>query len=273
MKSTNTTFGKFLLGSLLVTSTQAASIRYEGSGDYLTAGNWVGDAIPGSADQARINWNNNLVTLGGTAPDVQNLQTGVNESGTLEINNNGSLTSTGWSMIGTVAGGGATPAVGGLTINNGGTMTTGTHFWSGVDGSTGLTNVNSGGILNVGGILGLGTVNAVDPSGGVATLNINDGGIVNLNNIHASGTSIQPGSILNIYGSGQLLLPAGFEGNLTNYINNGQIVGNDTPGFAGLMIDNSINPGFTTVLTTIPEPSSLGLLGICGASVLLRRRR
>lgn len=248
--------------------TQAAAIRYMNSGDYLVAANWQGGVIPGAIDQARMNWGNNTVTLAGLAPTILNLQTGVDESGTLVINSGGSLTSTGWSMIGAAGGGGGLATTGTLTINNGGVMNVNSHFWSGVATSTGVTNINSGGILNVGGILGLGSVDAVNPSGGVASVFINDGGIFNLGNIHGAGTSIQPGSVLDISGSGQLIISGDKVGSIGNYVTAGQITGNGVVGDVVATFDS----GFTTV-TAIPEPSTTSLLGLLGICTILRRRR
>ena len=245
-----------------------ASIRFMGNGDYLDAAGWQGGVIPGDADQARINWGDNTVTLSGAAPDIENLQTGVNESGTLIITTGGSLTSEGWSMIGT-AGGGAT---GTLIVENGGEMSLGAHFWSGVGGSTGRTEIN-GGTINVGGILGLGTVDAVNPSGGVGFITVNDGGLLALTNIHGLGTSIQPGSLLDIRGTGQVTLPGNFVGSINDYIGNSQIAGNGVLGAGALRVDLTTNPGFTTI-TAIPEPSASSLIGLLVAgAVFVRRRR
>ena len=133
-----------------------------------------------------MNWGDNTVTLAGVAPDINNLQTGVDESGTLEINAGGSLTSLGWSMIGAAGGGGGLSTVGTLRVNAGGVMNISSHLWSGVDGSTGITEINDGGVVNVGGILGLGTVDAINPSGGVGTANVNDGGLLALTNIDST---------------------------------------------------------------------------------------
>ncbi|MEI9960482.1 MAG: hypothetical protein WDM76_04910 [Limisphaerales bacterium] len=101
---------------------QGDDIRYQQSGDWFDAdltdsiGWQSAPNLPGAADTARINWGGNTVTLSGIAPNINHLQTGVDESGTLVINSGGSLTSLGWSMIG--ANGGTT--TGALTINNGG---------------------------------------------------------------------------------------------------------------------------------------------------------
>jgi len=295
-----------VMGVLAVGLAQGAVLRYRQSGAWqdLNAGathGWglnpnndgvtPGTSVPVAGDEARVNWGNNTITVGYSAPTFGRLMIGVNESGNVEVNANGVITTTG----DVLAGNNNASATGTLIVNTGGIVNVGSILYAAHNSSTGFITINSGGQVNAashlwlgssgtatvnisgtlnqtGGILGLGTTNAVDPSGGTATVNILNGGLLALNNIHGGLTSIQPGSIIDISGTGQLTVPGNFVGVLTNYANGNQLSGNGVPGLSNLLIDTTTNSGFTTV-TAIPEPATLGLLGAFGAFGLLLRRR
>src|SRR5512135_3247222 len=91
-----------LLGVMIAGLAQGATLRYHGSGDYnnvytntLTIG-WDGGSgpggLPGSVDQIRVNWGNNIVTVTNVVPNVANFQLGVDESGQMVIESGGVLT-------------------------------------------------------------------------------------------------------------------------------------------------------------------------------------
>lgn len=295
----------FLSLCATMASVDAADIRYQQSGNWTqqtAPGNigvgWQGTTLPGSADTARINWGGNTVIVNTTVPTVSRVQIGVDESGVLEIAAGGRLTTSGEVRVGNnnSTNALAPPVSGTLTVGNDGILTVGGILWS-ANSSSGNININAGGRINAGnhlwlgvtgtsvitisgmltqtaGILGLGTNNAGTATGGSAQVNIMDGGWLSLNNISGNSgqPSIQSGSILNLYGSGQLTLPGNFVSNLTGYVNAGKIVGNNTPGMSNLTIDTTTNPGFTTV-RAIPESSSSVLLGLCGAIALYYRRK
>ncbi|MCA9412902.1 MAG: hypothetical protein H6751_04635 [Candidatus Omnitrophica bacterium] len=258
----------------------AGNVRYMNSGDWLTASNWQTGNVPCELETAILNWGNNTVTLNGAAPDVYQVRIGQDEDSTLEVNAGGSLTvvqrlyvghnnSTGTMLVANGAvvnvtdilwvGGNGSPAAvtGTLTIEAGGEVNFSNHLWAAA-GAAGLATINVSGVLNqTGGILGLGTIDAVNPSGGVATLNVEDGGVLNLFNIHAAGTSIQPGSILNINGSGQVTLPGDFEAVIADYASNGYIAGDGVPG--NIQTNLTSNPGFTTVIVAPLAVNDWGL--------------
>lgn len=271
---------------LLVNTSHGENLRYRQSGDWfaISTGDevpgWVGATVPGVADNARVNWGGNTITLVGDAPVIQNMQIGVDESGTLEVNDGGVLNAANDVIAGNSnnnVGGG--DVAGTLVINEGGVVNVGRILWSARGNTTGNIEINSGGLLEVeshlwlgeigestinisgtlqqnGGILGLGTRNAVDPSGGTATINVNDGGLLALNNISGGETSIQPGSLLNVVGTGQVTLPGDFVDVIYSYIENEQIAGNGILGRSALIVDTSTNPGFTTVTAApVVEPN------------------
>ena len=253
----------YAAGILLMTSISgAAAIRYQGNGDWMVEANWQGGVMPGTSDQARMNWGDNTVTLAAAAPDILNLQTGVDESGTLVINAGGSLTSLDWSMIGT-----AGACTGTLTVNGGGVMNINGHLWVAAGaGTTGIVNIN-GGTVNVGGIIGLGTINADTASGGTGIVNVNDGGLLALSNIHSTDyKSIFGSSYIDIAGTGKITLPDDFTSVIDAYVAAGKITGN---GIAGNV--ESVFAGGMTTVTAIPEPVSVVLVGLGG--LFIRKRR
>jgi len=116
----------------------------------------------------------------------------------------------------------------------------------------------------VGGMIGLGW------SGGDGFVNVLDGGLLALSNIHGDGmTSIKQNSIMDIIGTGQVTLPGDFEGVIATYAANGLIAGDGIIG--NIKTDLTTNPGFTTV--TVPEPSTLALVGLMGLGLAARRKR
>lgn len=220
--------------------------------------------LPGLGDEARINWGGSTVTVDSAVPELNRILIGVNEDGILDVNNGGVLTTTEDIVVGNndivdgtmnvnsgaevnvgrilwVTRGDANGAIddtfGFLDINAGGVVNVASHLWWGVRGPA---TVNISGTLNqTGGILGLGTFNALDPSGGAATVNVLSGGEFNLNNISGNpGTpSIQPGSSVNISGTGRMTLPNDLVGNVMAYVDAGLITGNGVAGAVDVSLE------------------------------------
>lgn len=291
---------------LVVDDAGAAVLRYRASGDWtqITDGaspgwgpnpNGVGTSLPGASDDARINFGGNTVQVTSAVPTVSRVQIGVDESGVLLVQNGGVLSTTTANGNGDVLAGNNNPnATGTLTVENGGTVNVARILWAANDNSDGNININPGGQVNVashlwlgvtgtaninisgtltqspGGILGLGTNNAVSATGGTATLNILSGGLLELNNIDGGGNSIQPGSVIDISGTGQLTLPGDFVGVLEDYRDNNEIIGNGGASF--VTVDLTKNPGFTTAYV-IPEPATMALLSVALCATLISRKR
>lgn len=244
-----------------------AAIRYHGSGswewiegDGQTEG-WQG-GVPGSGDDARLNWGNNIVTLDYAAPAVGSLKIGVDEGGNLVINDGGIMTSESWSGIGVT---GAVNAS--MTVNTGGVANIGGHLWMGAGpaGNFGLLDIN-GGTVNVGGNIGLGTINASTASGGTAVINVNDGGLLNLH--HWSGTtSIMDGSVLNINGTGVVVVGGNRVDQANDYFDLGKIASD----LGDIQAIYTADGDFTTI-TAVPEPTTMALLGM-GALALLKKKK
>jgi hypothetical protein len=272
-----------LLG-VMVGQAMAAAIRYQSSGDYFAtvavngsygwqAGAMGPGGVPGTNDTARCNWGNNTVTLSGVAPLLGNFQLGVDESGQLVVNSGGVLiTTTGNSTVGnnnvctgrltvntggqvTVTnvlfvgnGSGSTPGSGtiGILTINGGTVSSSSHLWAGsANNSVGTIYITNGGSLNVGGNIGLGTINASTASGGKCSLYVQDGGVLNLHQISPTN-SIQPGSVLDISGSGQVITLNDVTAVMSAYTNAGKITAYGGAGTVGIDYNNT-NSGKTTL--------------------------
>ena len=265
-----------LLGVMVAGQAMAATIRYQGSGDYfnlqsINGTGWQSLTIPGAADTIRCNWGNNLVTLSGVAPLINNFQLGVDESGRLEVDAGGLLQATGGSTVGNnntctgqlivntggevdvtnwvqVGAGASTTGI--LTIN-GGTMRITSHLWVGsANLAVGTIYITNGGSLNIGGNIGLGTVNASTASGGKGSVFVQDGGLLNLSQI-SSVNSIQLNSVLDVSGSGLVTVPGDLTAVMSAYTNALRITAYGGLGTVGINYNNT-NVGKTTLFAIAP---------------------
>ena len=270
-----------LLGVMVAGQAMAATLRYQTSGDYFAtvavdgygwqAGGGGPGGLPGAADTIRCNWGNNLVTLSGVAPLINNFQLGVDESGRLEVDAGGLLQATGGSTVGNnnictgqlivntggevdvtnwVQVGAGTSTAGILTIN-GGTVRITSHLWVGSASlAVGTIYITNGGSLNVGGNIGLGTINASTPSGGQGLVFVGDGGVLNLSQI-SPVNSIQPNSVLDISGSGVVIVPNDLTAVMSAYTNALRITAYGGLGTVGIDYNNT-NVGNTTLFAIAP---------------------
>ena len=271
-----------LLGVTVASQTLAVDLRYQGSGDYFDtmavtgvngwqAGGGGPGGLPGAADSARCNWGNNLVTLTNVAPTILRFQLGVDESGRLQVDAGGLLTATSGSTVGNnnvctgqlivntggevdvtnwvqVGAGASTTGI--LTIN-GGTVRSTSHLWVGsANLAVGTIYITNGGSLSVGGNIGLGTINASTPSGGKGSVFVQDGGVLNLSQISAVN-SVQPNSVLDISGSGVVIVPNDLTAVMSAYTNAARITAYAGLGTVGIDYNNT-NVGKTTLFAIAP---------------------
>lgn len=262
-----------MLSAMVAGQAMAADIRYMNSGDYLEPTGWAGGVIPGINDTARFNWGNNTVTLSGEAPLLRRFQIGVDESGQLIVDNGGKLTTTGGanSTVGNnpnagiigrltvLAGGEVTvtnvlfvgaSATGILTVD-GGTVRVTSHLWGGsAAAGVGSIYLSNGGSLSIGGNIGLGTINASTPSGGKCSLYVQEGGVLNLTTI-SPVNSIQPNSVLDVSGSGMVIIPNDLTAVMSAYTNALRITAYGGAGSVGIDFNNT-NAGKTTLFAIAP---------------------
>lgn len=278
----------------VVCTANAANLRYRGSGAWEnvsdgTSNGWINTlgTVPGTSDTARANWGGATITLDYEAPTINKFELGVDESGGFHILSGGILATLGDSRVGHNGGAGV---VGTLTIDAGGQASIGSwlgighngtgvatvegilnvggHLWMGAGGSggNGTLTISDGGIVNVAQNIGLGTINASTASGGMAVINVNDGGLLNLYQ-WSSTTSIQDGSVLNINGTGTVIVG----GNRVDQANDYFALGKIASDLGAINSVYTAEGDFTTI-TAIPEPATLSLLGL-GALALLRKKK
>lgn len=227
-----------------------------------------GSGLPGPNSEARVNFGGNIVTVDSEVPTFGRLLIGVDENGIVDVEDGGVLTSEedmvvgnngfieaemnirngatvnvgriSWVARGPVVG----DVLGFLNIDSGAELNVASHLWW---GSTGDAFVNIDGTLNqTGGILGLGTSD-FNTFGGSATVNVRDGGELNLNNIFGGRdgndevilNSIQPGSSINITGSGRVTLPGDFNDVAQAYVDADRILANGSSANVIITLENS----------------------------------
>jgi hypothetical protein len=162
----------------------------------------IPDAIPCTITNAAFA---KYVTMGENGP-----------GGTLIITNGGSLTCSAdnWSAVGR-----NNTAV--MIVENGGSASFGEHLWIGLDPTSDGTLIMNGGTVSVTGMFSCGWL------GGKGTAQIK-GGTLNLNQWHATD-SIKGDSLLNVAGTGKVVITGNFFTSVSNYVTAGKITANGSP--------------------------------------------
>lgn len=205
-----------------------------GTGKWNEATNWTSSVVP--ADVTKVTFNVDgatpcTVTNAASAKYVTMGDTG--PGGTLIIANGGSLacTADNWSAIGYNSN-----AL--MVVESGGSASFGSHLWIGLNTNSDGTLTMNGGTVSVAGMFGLGW------SGGKGTANIN-GGTLNLSQWQETN-SIQGASVLNVAGTGKVVINGNHVNSITNFVSSGKIIANGGAGTVAVDYGN-IHAGKTTL--------------------------
>jgi hypothetical protein len=193
----------------------------------------VADAMPCTVTNAALA---SVVRMGNGGP-----------GGTLIITNGASLTAvnpTEWNSIGM-------NNTGLVVVATGGSASYGNHLWIGYEPAADGTLIINGGTVSVGQMLGLGW------NGGKGTVQVN-GGTLDLAQLHPTD-SIKGASVLNLTGTGTVLITGNQLTAVGNYIAAGKITANGGAGTLGYGFD----PGWNKTIIQIAPPRQ----SITGVSV------
>ncbi|MGC3958872.1 MAG: hypothetical protein QM813_13320 [Verrucomicrobiota bacterium] len=177
--------------------------------------NWAGNIVPGNGTFTFLNVVDAIPCVLTNAATVGVVRIGLNGPGnTMIITNGGSLVCTHsdeWNSIGM-------NNTGLLIVENGGSASYAQHLWIGFDTGHDGTLTMNGGTVTVGQMFGLGW------NGGTGHANIN-GGTLNLSQLSATD-SIKGASVLNVAGTGKVVLNGNQFTAISNYVFNGKITAN-----------------------------------------------
>jgi hypothetical protein len=206
-----------------------------GTGKWNEPANWTGGAAPADVTKANFNVVGAIPCTVTNAALADYVVMGENgPGGTLIITNGGSLTC-----------GAASPSTIGLNSNalmvveNGGSAGFGNQLWIGADPGSDGTLIMNGGTVSVAGMFGLGNW-----AGGKGTAHIM-AGTLNLSHWN-DGNAIQGESVLDVSGTGIVVIGGNHQASVNNFVSVGQITNQAAPGT--VVVDyNNINVGKTTI--------------------------
>lgn len=189
-------------------------------GLWNVSSNWTGGLEPGNVTVVTLNVPDAIPCTVTNAALAKVMRMGLNgPGGTLIITNGGSLvcgSPDDWNSIGM-------NNTGLVIVEKGGSASFGNHLWIGFDAAAEGTLTINGGTVSVGQMFGLGW------NGGKGTANIN-GGTLNLSQWSGSNPgSIAGESVLNVAGTGKVVISGNQLASVTNYISAGKITANGGP--------------------------------------------
>ena len=227
------------------------------SGLWNVSSNWSGGITPSNVTFVFFNVTDAIPCTVTNAAFASVSRIGLNgPGGTLIITNGGSLVCSNpneWNSIGM-------NNTGLMVVENGGSASFGQHLWIGFDAGAEGSLIMNGGTVSVGQMFGLGW------NGGKGTANIN-GGTLNLSQWSASSPgSIAGDSVLNVAGTGKVVINGDQQASVINYISAGKITANGGPN-----VFYSYDPGAnkTTISAVLlPAPrQAITAISLCGGNV------
>ncbi|MCU0857493.1 MAG: PASTA domain-containing protein, partial [Pontiellaceae bacterium] len=235
-----------------------ATIRYRSSGDWtLVSIGGVGsgwqEVYPTTSDIGRGNWGNNLVTLT-TTESIGAIQWGVDEASRLVISGTGNLTTGFTNSCGMGYGGGYNAADSSkITIESGGVLTVNTNWnmgWTDAGiGGLAAVEIQAGGTMTVTGEYIQNSTKVVGSTKVSGTLNV---GSLTLGNAR----------ILNIDGSGKLVIARDATVQVEQYIAAGTLLGNSSVSNVLVAVTTNEITGVTNTTVTAKLPAVPDYVGL-----------
>lgn len=220
----------------------------ESTGLWNECANWTGGLCPGSVTVVTFNVPDAIPCTVTSVASAGMVRMGVGgPGGTLIITNGARLTAaspTEWNSIGM-------NNTGLMVVEAGASASYGNHLWIGYEPAADGTLIVNGGTVTVGAMLGLGW------NGGRGTVQVNSG-TLNLAQLHPTD-SIKGASVLNLTGTGTVLITGNHLTAVGNYIAAGKITAN---GGAGTLV-YGFDPGWNKTIIQVAPPRKL----ITGVSV------
>jgi hypothetical protein len=230
-----------------------------GNGLWSESANWTGGFLPGNVTLARFNILDAIPCTVTNAAVARVVRMGVDggPGGTLIITNGGSLVCTlgddNWNAVGY-----NNTAL--MIVENGGSASFGNHLWVGFSAGGDGTFIMNGGTASVTGMFGLGW------NGGTGTAQIK-GGTLNLSQWSASGPgSIAGTSVLDVAGTGKVVITGNYFDSVSNYVSVGKITAN---GGANVFYSYDAGANKTTISAVLlPAPQqSITAVSVSGGNV------
>jgi hypothetical protein len=235
------------------------ALNPDGNGWWNVSSNWSGGIVPGNVTFVFLNVPDAIPCIVTNPVSAGVVRIGLNGPGTtLIITNGGSLVCNNpdeWNSIAMNS-----PNTGLMVVENGGSASYANHLWIGFDAGTDGTLIMNGGTVTVGQMMGLGW------NGGKGTARIN-GGTFNLSQWSESNPgSIAGNSLLNVAGTGKVVITGDHFNSISNYVSAGKITANDGPN-----VFYSYDPGAnkTTISAVLlPAPrQSITAVSLSGGNV------
>jgi hypothetical protein len=226
-------------------------------GLWNVSSNWTGGVGPSNVTTVLFNVTDAIPCTVTNAAFARVMRIGLNgPGGTLIITNGGSLVSSAtddWNSIGM-------SDTGLMVVENGGSASFGNHLWIGFDPTAVGTLIMNGGTVSVGQMFGLGW------NGGTGTALIH-GGTLNLSQWSASSPgSIVGASVLDVAGTGKVVITGNYAASVSNYVSSGQITANGGPNVFYFYDAGANKTTISAVLLPAPQ-QSITAVSVSGGNV------